>query len=256
MDGSGRGCQPPRFLSHTQCKPHEQARSVPVCRWAICGAPLAVPGLANPGPTQILLHQPSGQPHPLVSPFGCSLWTVSVFESHPLNFIFLRGHLKVSSCRDKAPQVGLLFCACGPWWEVVPHSRLPEAPIVLASIFSASSIHLCQSDPGLWLQICLLELNTWLQACVVGVRISSRALVMFFEPPQGIHIHRREPHGAGKASCLEYSQELRSAKSLSRVRLFATPGTVARQAPLSMGFSRQEYWSGLPCPPPGDLPWS
>ena len=33
----------------------------------------------------------------------------------------------------------------------------------------------------------------------------------------------------------------------------ATPWTVARQAPLSMGFSRQEYWSGLPCPPPGDL---
>ena len=41
---------------------------------------------------------------------------------------------------------------------------------------------------------------------------------------------------------------------VSRVRLFATPWTVARQAPLSMGFSRQEYWSGLPCPPPGDLP--
>ena len=33
-----------------------------------------------------------------------------------------------------------------------------------------------------------------------------------------------------------------------------TPWTVARQAPLSMGFSRQEYWSGLPFPPPGDLP--
>ena len=40
----------------------------------------------------------------------------------------------------------------------------------------------------------------------------------------------------------------------SRVRLFATPWTVARQAPLSMGFSRQEHCSGLPCPPPGDLP--
>ena len=39
----------------------------------------------------------------------------------------------------------------------------------------------------------------------------------------------------------------------SRVRLCATPWTVARQAPLSVGFSRQEYWSGLPCPPPGDL---
>ena len=40
----------------------------------------------------------------------------------------------------------------------------------------------------------------------------------------------------------------------SRVRLFAAPWTVACQAPLSMGFSRQEFWSGLPCPPPGDLP--
>ena len=39
-----------------------------------------------------------------------------------------------------------------------------------------------------------------------------------------------------------------------RVRLSAAPWTVAHQAPLSMGFSRQEYWSGLPRPPPGDLP--
>ena len=44
------------------------------------------------------------------------------------------------------------------------------------------------------------------------------------------------------------------AQSLSRVQLFGTPWAAARQAPLSMGFSRQEYWSGLPCPPPGDLP--
>ena len=42
--------------------------------------------------------------------------------------------------------------------------------------------------------------------------------------------------------------------SPSRVRLSATPWTVAPQPPLSMGFSRQEYWSGLPGPPPGDLP--
>ena len=40
----------------------------------------------------------------------------------------------------------------------------------------------------------------------------------------------------------------------SHVRLFETQWTVACQAPLSMGFSRQEYWSGLPCPPPGNLP--
>ena len=42
-------------------------------------------------------------------------------------------------------------------------------------------------------------------------------------------------------------------KSLSRVWLFGTPWAVDRQAPLSMGFSRQDYWSGLPCPSPGDL---
>ena len=40
----------------------------------------------------------------------------------------------------------------------------------------------------------------------------------------------------------------------SHVQLFATPWTVAHQAPLSIGFSRQEYWSGLSCPLPGDLP--
>ena len=44
------------------------------------------------------------------------------------------------------------------------------------------------------------------------------------------------------------------AQSLSRVQLFVTQWTVACQAPLSLGFSRQEYWSGLPFPPPGDLP--
>ena len=40
----------------------------------------------------------------------------------------------------------------------------------------------------------------------------------------------------------------------SHVRLWATLCTAACQAPLSMGFSKQEYWSGLPCPLPGDLP--
>ena len=47
---------------------------------------------------------------------------------------------------------------------------------------------------------------------------------------------------------------LREGKLLSRVRLFATPWTVAHQIPLSMEFFRQEYWSGLPFPSPGDLP--
>ena len=42
-------------------------------------------------------------------------------------------------------------------------------------------------------------------------------------------------------------------RSFSRIQLFATPRTVAYQAPLSMGFSRPEYWSGVPFPSPGDL---
>ena len=47
--------------------------------------------------------------------------------------------------------------------------------------------------------------------------------------------------------------KLSEVKSLSRVQLFVTPWTVAYQAPPSMGFSRQEYWSGLTFPSPGDL---
>ena len=52
-------------------------------------------------------------------------------------------------------------------------------------------------------------------------------------------------------SCWEKESEV---KVLSRVRLFATPWTVAYQASPYMGFSRQEYWSGLPFPSSGDLP--
>ena len=49
-------------------------------------------------------------------------------------------------------------------------------------------------------------------------------------------------------------QEYTEVMSLSCVRLFATPWTVAYHTPPSMGFSRQEYWSGLPFPSPEDLP--
>ena len=56
----------------------------------------------------------------------------------------------------------------------------------------------------------------------------------------------------------ESEEELKSllviVKLLSRVQLFAAPWTVAYYTPLSMGFSRQEYWSGLPFPSPEDLP--
>ena len=49
-------------------------------------------------------------------------------------------------------------------------------------------------------------------------------------------------------------KKVKKVKLLSRVRLFETPWTVAYQASPTMGFSRQEYWSGLSFPSPGDLP--
>ena len=52
----------------------------------------------------------------------------------------------------------------------------------------------------------------------------------------------------------DHSAEKGAVKSLNRVQLFATPWTVAHQAPPSKGFSRQQYWSGLPFPSPGTLP--
>ena len=55
--------------------------------------------------------------------------------------------------------------------------------------------------------------------------------------------------------CLDVACVCMHAQSFSRVRLFATLWTVARQPPLSIGFSRQEYWSGLSWPSSGDLPY-
>ena len=54
--------------------------------------------------------------------------------------------------------------------------------------------------------------------------------------------------GIGKLTCVCMLSRF------SHVQLLVTPCTVARQAPLSMGVTRQEHWSGLPCPPPEDLP--
>ena len=60
------------------------------------------------------------------------------------------------------------------------------------------------------------------------------------------HIFQSPEEGLAHCVCL-FSR-------FSPVRLFATPWTVPCQTPLSLGFSRQEYWSGMPSPPPEDLP--
>ena len=71
----------------------------------------------------------------------------------------------------------------------------------------------------------------------------------------GAPVGQRENAFVGYRCIINAGQQVLSeVKSLSRVRLFATPWTVAHQASLSVGFTRQEYWSGLPFPTPGDLP--
>ena len=67
------------------------------------------------------------------------------------------------------------------------------------------------------------------------------------------HKHLRALHPFGEVMSI-WGLFILVVKSFSRVRLFLTPWTVAHQAPPSVGFSRQEYWSGLPFPSPGDLP--
>ena len=75
------------------------------------------------------------------------------------------------------------------------------------------------------------------------------------EAQAGIKILGRNINNLSYADDITFIAESKSSevKLLSRVRLFATPWTVAHQAPPLMGFSRQEYWSGLPFPSPGDL---
>ena len=86
-----------------------------------------------------------------------------------------------------------------------------------------------------------------------------------FLPQVGTAVPRRSylspfhtsPRGEDKWSQLHpdcHPSACMRAQLLSHAQLFATPWVVALQAPLSMGFSRQEYWSGLPFPPPGNLP--
>ena len=69
---------------------------------------------------------------------------------------------------------------------------------------------------------------------------------------------QRVTHDWSNLACMQepivYHRKWSKVKSLSHVQLFVTPWTVAYQAPPFTGFSRQEYWSGLPFPSPGDLP--
>ena len=91
-----------------------------------------------------------------------------------------------------------------------------------------------------------------------GIRVGhSRSVSPLFHGVHGLNfLHDCPTHPEPKLWRLGWLRlaEVIFCALLSRVWPFATPWTVANQVPLSMGFSRQEYWSGLPFPSPGDLP--
>ena len=63
---------------------------------------------------------------------------------------------------------------------------------------------------------------------------------------------RSSPGASKEAKSHQHLDFVVAFQSLSHIQLFVTPSTLAHQTPLSIGFSRQEYWSELPCPPPGE----
>ena len=98
--------------------------------------------------------------------------------------------------------------------------------------------------------------SNWIIVCRDGTQksvffISVSLAVIFFIQVWCENPRLRSPDLEALATILYFCVR---AKLLQLSRLFATLGTIACQALLSIGFSRQEYWSELPCPPPGDLP--
>ena len=130
----------------------------------------------------------------------------------------------------------------------IPHCLYPYIPYLLVFHPHLSSqmshLHVCaQFPPGV----------PWHPSILSG-RISGTPNPGAFSPWGG----QRSPWfilPGRKRPVSMYPQKWRvKVKLLSHVWLLATPWTVAYQVPLSIGFSRQEYWSGLPFPSPGDLP--
>jgi len=73
-------------------------------------------------------------------------------------------------------------------------------------------------------------------------------------PGERKSVHKRKKESRTQPGCRGGGGSLAFLKCTGTQQVCAPLGAAARQAPPSTGFSRQEYWSGLPCPPPGDLP--
>ena len=133
--------------------------------------------------------------------------------------------------------------------------------ISLVSNFSSFLVDKCRHrKSSLFIQAFKCICTTWAQEVDFDSLISFLAKIFsdhLLYSSYGLHtfyyIYCRKPFIRLIFSFPKYPSKSKC-KSFSRVRLFETPQTVARQTPLSMGFSRQERWSGLPCPSLGYLP--
>ena len=91
-------------------------------------------------------------------------------------------------------------------------------------------------------------------SCCFSCSVMSNSFATHGHGPSGSSVHGISQAATREGAATPFSNITYVCLSVSCVGLSETPWTGARQAPLSMGFSRQEYWSGLPCPPPGNLP--
>ena len=111
----------------------------------------------------------------------------------------------------------------------------------------------CSTPHSQWEDRSLTSINTNQQRCLITMAyLPNTSMTFLLACPQ--HIKTFLPFVSAEVSSISLLYLKKKVKSLSHVLLFVTPWTVAYQAPPSMGFSRQEYWSGLPFPSPGDLP--
>ena len=128
---------------------------------------------------------------------------------------------------------------------------LDKGPSSQSYGFSSSHVWVWELDhKESWvLKNCAFELRRWRKLLTVPwkARRSNQSLLKEISPEYSLE-------GLMLKLKLWYFDHLMWGVQLSRVRLFATPWTVAYQVPPSMGFSRQAYWSGFPFSSPGDLP--
>ena len=181
----------------------------------------------------------------LYSKTTCFVYIVSFFFLPPASEVCVTWVFK-----KKRPDSPRKSAREGQWsshrWQR-PGQRSPSRPSTVLGFFFKFLSFICRFLSSLGLCCCTLASSS------CGDTVLSFWSWVPSSTEDSASDNYRLPRGSGTP----FSHVANQAHVLSRfscVRLRATPWTVAHEAPLSIGFSRQEYWSGWPCPPPGDRP--